>query len=195
MSEDGGRPSPERVRKTRAEREEAVRKKYDFSVIRALRQQKGLTIEKFARVCGLSYAPISRIETNLIKPNLETLDKIAEGLGMATYKLVAMAERQDADIRSGSPVTLGSVELQRAVYDEIEVSWGDIAAETGTDERAPRTQGRQTVLVEEGRLEVTVNGKIHEVAAGQSIRYDRVFAHSLKAVEPSRIVVISESGR
>src|SRR6476659_430523 len=52
---------------TRPRRGAEVRRKYDFAVIRTLRHQKGLTIEKFAKLCGLSYAPISRIETNLIK--------------------------------------------------------------------------------------------------------------------------------
>ena len=56
-----------------------VRRKYDFAVIRTLRHQKGLTIEKFAKLCGLSYAPISRIETNLIKPNLDTSTRSPRG--------------------------------------------------------------------------------------------------------------------
>src|SRR5687767_9836187 len=78
--------APAPVARTR--RGASVRRKYDFAVIRTLRHQKGLTIEKFAKLCGLSYAPISRIETNLIKPNLDTLDKIAEGLGITTHTLV-----------------------------------------------------------------------------------------------------------
>ena len=58
---DEARPVRARSQKARSKREEEVRKKYDFSVIRTLRQHRGLTIEKFAKLCGLSYAPISRI--------------------------------------------------------------------------------------------------------------------------------------
>ena len=55
---DEGSAKPAReatAKKSRAEREAEVRRKYDFGVIRSLRQEKGLTIEKFA-CCGVCWS-------------------------------------------------------------------------------------------------------------------------------------------
>ena len=102
----------ERAKAERMRRAAEVRRKYDFGVIRTLRQRRGLTIEQFARECGLSYAPISRIETNLIKPNLETLDKVASGLGISTYNLVAMAERRETRVQDARDFNAGEFIFQ-----------------------------------------------------------------------------------
>ena len=195
MSEDGSGTEPvqEQVKRARSQREEEVRKKYDFSVIRALRQKRGLTIEKFAKLCGLSYAPISRIETNLIKPNLETLDKIADGLGITTYNLVAMAEKRDAEQSSSRETQAGGFSFRTVTFKDMDISYGKAERGAEADRFDVQSRDFENIIVQTGVLEVTVNDKEFRIAAGQALRFDSVFPHRYVAVEDTELVVISHS--
>ncbi len=195
MADDGStKPARESTsRKSRAEREAEVRRKYDFGVIRALRQEKGLTIEKFAKLCGLSYAPISRIETNLIKPNLETLDKIAKGLGITTYNLVAMAEKRDAEPKDGHDYSAGHFEFRTFSFDGVNVTYGTAPKGAQTEELDMRDEQYEKLVVQSGVLEVTVNNRSFRLQAGEALQYDRVFPRRYIALEDTSIILVSHS--
>lgn len=185
----------EPARRPRTEREESVRKKYDFSVIRALRQQRGLTIERFAKICGLSYAPISRIETNLIKPNLDTLDKIASGLGVTTGHLVSLAERRDVTKITGRDLRSGGFSFKSFTVDGYEVAYGHAQRGDSFAELDLGGAEYECILVRSGALDVTVGEKTMRVTAGESIRYDRLSPHRISAVEDAEVVVFAHGKR
>lgn len=188
-------PEGDHRRAAREKRAKEVRRRYDFSVIRTLRQQRNLTIEQFARLCGLSYAPISRIETNLIKPNLETLDKIASGLGLCTYNLVAMAERRDASTQGVREYRSGGFRFQLVSSEGIELCMGEGKADAvATD---PDIHGRDlaTLAVRRGALEITLNDKRFVVREGEAISFDCVFPHRYQAREDVEFVAVSHSRR
>lgn len=194
MGNDASKPATEKATKrSRSQREEEVRRKYDFSVIRTLRQERGLTIEKFAKLCGLSYAPISRIETNLIKPNLETLDKIAEGLGVTTYNLVAMAEKREAEKIPSQDFKSGGFSFRTFSFEGISVSYGTGKKGAEADDLDIRKREYENVIVQSGALDVTVNDKVFRIGPGESLQYDRIFPRKYKAVEDSELIVVSHS--
>jgi transcriptional regulator with XRE-family HTH domain len=56
--------------------------------IKALREQKGLTIEKLAYENDLAKGNLSEIEKGLIDPKLSTLEKIADGLDVTLKELL-----------------------------------------------------------------------------------------------------------
>ncbi|MEZ6196508.1 MAG: XRE family transcriptional regulator [Planctomycetota bacterium] len=182
-------------KRSRTQREEEVRRKYDFSCIRTLRQKRGLTIEKFAKVCGLSYAPISRIETNLIKPNLETLDKIASGLGITTYKLVAMAEKRDAERLEARASSAGAFSFQTFATDEMDLAIGHAPRGATTERLDVHDRDFETIVVQSGKLRMEVNDESFELGPGEAVRYDRVFPHRFEALEDTELVLLSTSGR
>ena len=177
----------------RTDREAAVRQKYDFSVIRSLRQQKGLTIEKFARLCGLSYAPISRIETNLIKPNLDTLDKIAAGLDIRTHALVAMAERRTTERFAAQTVETEGMATQVFTTLDGEIGFGSLAAGAVTVDLGIRSGDIETLVVQSGELQVEVDDATFNLKAGEAIRYDRVYPHTAKALQDTVFTVVSRA--
>lgn len=185
----------DRRRSDREKRAQAVKRKYDFSIIRHLRQQKALTIEKFARICGLSYAPISRIETNLIKPNLETLDKIAEGLGISTYNLVAMAERREAQIQKARDLRCGGFTFRLVSAEGIEAMVGE--GRKGAVAADPEFHHRDyvTLLIRTGTLEIKINDKVNRVAAGETITLECVRPDHYLAVEDTDFLVLLHSRR
>lgn len=58
----------------------------EFQVIRAMidaRQQKQITQKELADITGIDQADISRMENGNANPSLQTLKRLAAGLGMA----------------------------------------------------------------------------------------------------------------
>ncbi len=72
---------------------------HDFSVIRELRHERGLTLKELAEASGLSYPTVALIETNKAFPSLRTIDAIAGVLQIPTGKLVSLASRKKAQTR------------------------------------------------------------------------------------------------
>ena len=182
-------------RTARLKRAEEVKRKYDFGVIRTLRQQRSLTIEQFAKLCGLSYAPISRIETNLIKPNLETLDKIAAGLGISTYNLVAMAERREAHTQRAREYRAGGFEFQLVSFEEVEIYFGEGKRGAVAENPDIHSKDFATLAVRKGSLEVRLNEKVFTLRRGEAVSFDCVFPHNYCALDDVEFVVVSHSRR
>jgi transcriptional regulator with XRE-family HTH domain len=55
--------------------------------LKKMRLEKGLSQERFAEICGLHRTYISDIECFQRNVSLETVQKIADALGIDTYKL------------------------------------------------------------------------------------------------------------
>jgi transcriptional regulator with XRE-family HTH domain len=190
------RPSPAEQRAVERKVKGAqVRKRYDFTVIRKLRHEKGLTIEQFAKACGLSYAPVSRIETNLIKPNLDTLDKIAEGLGISTHSLIALAERREVEQERAREILSGGMTFEVASAEGIDVSTCVAKRGQVSGEFELRTEGAFTVAVASGKVQLTINEKVRELGPGDVVRFEASFVHRYAALEDSTFVLVKHPRR
>ncbi|MBI4086212.1 MAG: helix-turn-helix transcriptional regulator [Candidatus Liptonbacteria bacterium] len=57
--------------------------------IKVLRNKQGLTQDALARKCDIPYTTLTKIESNVItKPSIQTVTKIAEGLGISIDDLI-----------------------------------------------------------------------------------------------------------
>jgi len=57
--------------------------------IKALRIKQGLTQDALARKCDIPYTTLTKIEANVItKPSIQTVAKIATGLGVSVDELI-----------------------------------------------------------------------------------------------------------
>lgn len=61
--------------------------------VRKYRNQKGVSQEKFAEMCGLHRTYISDVERQQRSISLENVQKIADALEIETYKLFIDGER------------------------------------------------------------------------------------------------------
>lgn len=168
-----------------------VRRKYDFSIIRLLRHQKGLTIEKFAKICGISYAPISRIETNLIKPNLDTLDRIAEGLGIPTHRLLALAEKREAQAGKAQDKRIGAFAFKSVSFEGVEILVGGGRKGALSSDIEGQSANVTSILVRSGIVEVRMGEKSFRIVAGESLHFEAGFPHRLEAIEDCDIVLVT----
>ncbi len=56
--------------------------------IRKLRNQRGLSQEEFASVCGVNRSYMGRIERGELNLTLDTLAKVGKGLGTSVWALL-----------------------------------------------------------------------------------------------------------
>lgn len=68
--------------------------------IRQLRRQQDLTLEKLGERSKLSPKFLQAIETGRQAPTIETIDKLARGLGVASHELVAADDRVPRVLRA-----------------------------------------------------------------------------------------------
>ena len=74
--------------------EEAVNKKQPLGVgrrLRGLREARGISMRKLARLSGLSANALSMIERGKTSPSVSTLYKLAEAMGMPTFFVASMS--------------------------------------------------------------------------------------------------------
>ena len=77
-------------------------------IVRALREQRGLTIAALARQVGISAAAISQIESGTVQPSVTTLRKLAAALGVPVFRFFLPADSPAASVvRRGERKTLG----------------------------------------------------------------------------------------
>lgn len=62
--------------------------------LKKYRTEQGLTQEKFAEMCGLHRTYISDIECFTRNVSLENVQKIADALGIESYKLLIESEEK-----------------------------------------------------------------------------------------------------
>ena len=57
--------------------------------VRQIRKEGGLTQDQLARQCDIPYTTLTKLESNVItKPSIQTVGKIAKGLGITIDELM-----------------------------------------------------------------------------------------------------------
>lgn len=148
--------------------------------IRSLRIDKGLTLDDLANASGVSRAMISRIERAEASPTASLLARLCAALGLS---LSAFFSEED---RASSPLSRREDQrlwrdpetgyLRRAVsppampseVDIVEVEFPPGARVSFPPQEASRGM-RQHVWLFEGRMDMTVNGVLHVLEAGDCL--------------------------
>lgn len=155
--------------------------------LRALRGEKGLSLQDLAERSGISRATLSRIENGEVSPTAETLGALAAAYAMTISRLLAPAERPFAPLIARE---------QQSVWHDprhgftrhivsppsgalsVEVVRGEIAAHQSISYEKPPVIGQEHHLVMlSGALTVTAEGATHRLKAGDCLRY-RLFGPS-----------------
>lgn len=171
--------------------------------LRALRAERGLTLDGLAERSGVSRSMISLVERGESSPTANVLDRLAAGLGTTLASLLAEGERGDAsplarradqpswrDPGTGylrrnlsppgfpSPIELVEVVVPpgaRVAYDAV-----------------PRMAAvHQQVFVIEGGIRLSVGEDAHDLAEGDclAMRLDRPIVFHNPADRPARYLV------
>jgi transcriptional regulator with XRE-family HTH domain len=154
--------------------------------IRALRRERGWTLELLAERSGVSRAMISKLERGEKNPTLVVAARVAEGLGVSLSQLVGIEARREIvvvpkerrmvmrDPETGferqllSPSFGGELEFIRNVVPEGSTS----------GEFPPHRRGvEEYVVVEKGRLRAILGSEEHVLEEGDAAYFEADVAH------------------
>ncbi len=156
--------------------------------IRALREARGLSQRALAEAAGISAAALSQIESGQTSPSVATLEKLADGLGLAVASFfLDEGRRSDVEIFSLDDrpgVRLGG----RCRLVPLAAQWLNspfepllVRLEPGGElSEQPFGIGGETeyVWVRRGRAVFEYGGETHELNETQSVYYDPRKAHN-----------------
>ncbi|RME70290.1 MAG: XRE family transcriptional regulator [Verrucomicrobia bacterium] len=164
--------------------------KFDFSVLRNLRQQHGMTLADLSRLSGVSVAVISKLERNQQSAEIDTLFRLGRAFGMSATDLLAMAE---------SPLAhrVGETKYRSGDFSFRQIRFANIAAHVGTAPKGaaitrPEIHHDDTEIcwVLEGRIRLFLPHETCELAAGESIQFDAILEHTYEALADTRLVIL-----
>ena len=182
--------------------ERANRLQYDLSRIgarlRALRRERGWTLEDLAERTGLSRAYLSRLEAGERQPSLSALSEVAHAYGISFSSLfVPEPEAQNGVIVRGRDATVQRG--QGLSYTRLSTSdWTFnlqpmrvvVPAGRGEGEAPYRHEGEQWLYVLSGKLRLELSGEEFVLDPGDAAHFDADQPHRLTALDGQDAEVI-----
>ena len=163
--------------------------------LRALRAERGWSLDDLARHSKVSRATLSRLENAEVSPTASVLGKLCATYGMTLSRLMHMVEdRFDPLVRrSAQPMWTDksagfrrrsvSPPAQTLVGEALECEL-EPGARLAYDD-PPRPGLEHHLLLLAGRLELTVDGKTYDLKPGDCLRYQLFGASAFAASERS----------
>lgn len=157
--------------------------------LRALRQARRRTLRAVADDAGISEGYLSQVERGLANPSIATLRQIASALGLKMADLFA------DDYTSGRPRVLRAAEAPRLTFGvlgrkfrltpgpqhHLEVFLGEFEPGGSTGDRGyTHGDSEEFLYVQEGEVELDLDGDHFTLSAGDSIRYATTVPHHMR---------------
>ena len=163
--------------------------------IRQLRKVRGITLQQLALATGKSVGFLSQVERNLTRPSVTALQDISEALSVHIGWFfpddgAAPAGEREHIVRAHNRRRLTYSELSGTEYLGLHdhllsanlngqlalgISRYEPGASTGDD--SYRHQGEEAGMVLSGTLELTLDGRVHRLEAGDSFSFDSSLEH------------------
>lgn len=160
--------------------------------VRALRLERGLTLQQLARAADVSTASVHKVERGDMVPTITTLLKIAGALESPVRHFVeddaappTGVQTRFADALDGGPVTItGPPDHFRA---------RGTAARLGPGEEyvGPRRAGETLLLVLSGRLDVDLATDHYVVGEGEALHFPSGLEHRYRNAGSTPAVVVA----
>ncbi|MGH3632898.1 helix-turn-helix domain-containing protein [Mycobacterium sp.] len=167
------------------------------ALLRAVRRQRGLTLEVLAEQTGLTKSYLSKIERRCSTPSIAVAIKVARALDVDVAQLFSdqatdakIAVDRGAD-RSGN--TERYVALAPGVLGKSMSPF--VVRPTGKNAHHPRPvhTGYEFVFVHAGTVELDYGDQIVTLVAGDSAYFDASVSHNFRALgsAPAEVVVVA----
>ena len=167
----------------------------DFSILRHLRKNTGLTIEQLAEKSGVSFAVISKLERNMSNPSLDTLRNLASALNLTTSRLISLVEPVQAIVKQAKSHTTGDFIFELTELNGLVVSIGHAKKGSVLFHPERNTKEREICSVLNGMIKITYFNQTHILKKGDSIQFDAYFNHSYEVLEDCEILLIHFSNK
>ena len=167
--------------------------------LRRLRTRQGHSLERLAKLSGVSRAMLGQIENGKSVPTISTLWRVATALGVPFAQLLAADKvRHMAVLRAKDAKVLASSRgkfISRALFpfeDERHVEFYELRLAPRHREDAPPHQAgtRENLLVNQGGVEITVGGDPPCVLeAGDAILFEADQPHAYRNIGDTEAVM------
>ncbi len=164
-------------------------KDYDFSILKALRNQNGVTLEGLAEETGVSFSTLTRIESNQNQPNLATIKQLADYFGMTPSHLLELATSYIVEKASDKSGLIGDIKRRVLDFPDILLRVSEGKAGQSAEEPHSHANEYQLTWVLKGKMAVVVQNEEHVLKAGQAIKFDAGYDHSVRLLKDSSYVV------
>ncbi|MEM1154146.1 MAG: cupin domain-containing protein [Pseudomonadota bacterium] len=158
--------------------------------LREVREQAGLSQRELAKRAGVTNSAISMIEKNSVSPSVSSLKKVLSGLPMS---LMTFFDSEEMEV-AGIPVVYSQDDFLESMVDGIQwqligKSYPDRAMSFMTESMPPGTdtgeemyqhEGEEAGYIVEGALELTVDGQVYTLHAGQGYYFDSRRPHRFR---------------
>ncbi|RVT92311.1 cupin domain-containing protein [Rhodovarius crocodyli] len=163
--------------------------------IRALRTEKGLTLQSLAERTGLSPSMLSLLERGKTGPSIGTLVVIASALGAQMSELLDRSSLPEEDIVSradGQQVIETEPGVRRRILKQdrlrgVEVALNEYEPGTSNAPTPAGHEGYEYGVVLDGSLEVVVNDRTHVLNPGDLISYPSPHPHRFTNTGKKRV--------
>jgi len=169
------------------------------SALRALREQRGLTIASLARQVGISAAAISQIESGAVQPSVITLRKLAAALGVPVFRLFLPADAAAASVvRRGERKTLGLARtgaryelLTPSLQGQLEVM--EITMDPGQASAPERIShpGEECLVIISGQGQLELADDVIDMRTGDAATFQASLPHRLCNSGPVPLLALS----
>lgn len=168
--------------------------------LKRIRKEKKLSLDNAAELTGVSKSMLGQIERGESSPTVATLWKIATGLHISFTALLEGKAEETRIIQKTEITPLLSDEGRFQLFpffpyeNDRRFEMLSIEMEAGSrSESTPHQEGTEEfVLVFEGTLRLTLNGKEYSVEAGNGIRYfaDQPHIYENLGCVPTKICMV-----
>lgn len=158
------------------------------SALRALREQRALTIASLARQVGISAAAISQIESGTVQPSVTTLRKLAAALGVPVFRFFLPADAAAASlVRRAERKTLGLARtgaryelLTPSLRGQLEVM--EITMDAGQASAPERIShpGEECLVIINGHGVLELGDDIIDMRTGDAATFQASLPHRLR---------------
>ena len=149
--------------------------------LKQLRVERGWSLDQLAGASQVSRATLSRLENGDVSPTTAVLGKLCTAYGLATSRLLRMVEDDFPPLLRRTEQTVWTDPDTGFVRRCVSPPSRDLAGEalectlgagvTISYAASPRPGMEHHLLLQEGRLDVTVDGRSHALMPGDCLRY------------------------
>ena len=163
------------------------------ALLRAVRKQRGLTLEALAQRTGLTKSYLSKIERRRSTPSIAVALKVAKALDVDVGRLFSedaaqetiIVERATDDAEGGRYRVLASSLLGKTMSPFVVRPTEQLA-----DDPRPEHAGQEFMFVHAGTIEFDYGDQTFTLETGDSAYFDASISHKIRAVGAARAEVV-----
>jgi transcriptional regulator with XRE-family HTH domain len=164
--------------------------KFDFSVLRRLREQHEMTLADLSEASGVSVPVISKLERNQQSAELDTLYRLGRAFGMSTTDLLALTESPLAHRGDEDTHRSGQFKFRQIRFANVVALLGTAPASSKVSRPEIHHDDTEVCWVLEGKLKLSLPHEECVLETGQCMQFDAIQQHTYESLADSRFLIL-----